>query len=199
MRPLHHRERGSASTAIVSVVGALAIIGLVVAGLYFYETPPPTSQGRVLSLSVYPIHNQTGNSGVVHGVSGQPETFNEVIVLANVEFKNTTNVPMHLLDLDSYLYTSGSTTLEDTAASQKDFHRVFIAYPELKSRAGKPIPRGTVLALGQRIRGQLIFHYPLTLQQWKARRKLHIVIEWKHQNNLILKLHGEQSGTAWQP
>ncbi len=193
-----HRERGSALTAAISVIAALCIIAAVIAGFYYFDTPPPASQGRVLSIDVFPIHNTSGGGVIAGGISGQPETFNEVMLLANVQVKNTAKVPIRIFDLDSYLYIPNSDTYEDGAASHRDFERVFLAYPQLKSKEAPPLRRDITLQPGQVVTGQLVYHYPITLQQWQARTKLHIVIVWKHQNNLVLQLKGNQTSSGWQ-
>lgn len=195
---LRPSERGSALTAAISVIAALCIIAAVIAAFYIFDTPPPASHGKVLSLDVFPISNTSGGGVISGGVSGQPETFNEVIVLANVELKNTSKVPLDLFDLDSYLDIPNTDTYEDGAASHKDFERVFIAYPQLKSKEAAPLRRDITLQPDQDVIGQLVFHYPITLKQWQARKSLHIVIDWKHQNNLILKLQGQATSTSWQ-
>lgn len=195
---LRSSERGSALTAAISVLAALGIIAAVVAAFYIFDTPPPASHGKVLSLEVFPISNTTGGGVISGGVSGQPESFNEVIVLANVELKNTSKAPLDLFDLDSYLDIPNTDTYEDGAASHQDFERVFLAYPQLKSKEAAPLRRDITLQPGQDVIGQLVFHYPITLDQWKARKSLHIVVDWKHQNNLVLKLKGKATSTSWQ-
>lgn len=194
----HPSERGSALTATVSVIAALLILGAIIGGFYLFDTPPPASQGRVLSIDILPIHNTSGGGVIAGGISGQPETFNEVMILANVQIKNTAKVPLHLFDLDSYLDIPDSATFEDGAASHQDFERVFLAYPQFKSKQAAPLRRDITLQPGQQVTGQMLFHYPITLDQWKARKKLHIVVDWKHQNNLVLTLKGKATSTAWQ-
>lgn len=193
-----HSERGSALTATISIIVALLLIGLVVAGFYYFDTPPPASQGKILSLDVFPIHNVSGGGIIADGISGQPETFDEVILLANVAIKNTAKVPEHLFDLNSYLYMPDSTIYQNGASSHKDFDRLFMAYPQFKPKEGNPLRRDTVLAPGQQVTGQIVFHYPITLQQWKNRTKLHIIINWSHQDNLILNLKGDATSSGWQ-
>lgn len=195
---LDHRERGSALTATVSVIAALLILGSIIVAFYYFDTPPPASQGQVLSLDVFPVHNTSGGGIIANGISGQPESFDEVIVLANVQLKNTSKAPLHIFDLDSYLYIPNSDTYENGAASPKDFQRVFMAYPQLKPKQGSPLLRDTVLEPGQKVEGQLVFHYPLTLQQWQSRSKMHIIINWTHQDNLVLNLKGSATRTGWQ-
>lgn len=192
------RERGSALTAAISVIAALCIIAAVIASFYYFDTPPPASQGRVLSMDVFPIHNTSGGGVIAGGISGQPETFNEVMILANVQVKNTAKVPIRIFDLDSYLYIPNADTYEDGAASHKDYERVFMAYPQLESKKAAPLRRDITLQPGQEVTGQLVYHYPISLEQWQARTKLHIVIIWKHQNNLVLQLKGNQMSTGWQ-
>lgn len=193
-----NNERGSAMTAVVSVLGALVISAIVILAFYYFDTPPPASYGKVLSLNVFPIDNSSSSGIIAGGISGQPETFNEVIVLANVEVRNSSKAPLHLFDLDSYLYIPNSDTYENGAADPQDFERAFIAYPQLKSKEGKPLLRGTVLAPGQEVTGQLLFHYPLTQEQWQSRSKLHIIISWQDQESIILNLKGVATSTGWQ-
>lgn len=195
---VHHRERGSALTTTISIVAGLLIIGAVVFALYYYLTPPPTSAGQVVSLDIFPIHNTSGGGVIAGGISGQPEAFNEVIVLANVAIKNTAKVPMNLFDLDSYLYAPDGTIYEDGAANHKDFLRLFMAYPQLKSKEATPLRRDIILQPGQQVTGQLVFHYPVTLKEWQNRKKLHIVINWKHQDNLVLHLKGKATSSGWE-
>lgn len=192
------RERGSALTATVSVVAGLLIIAAVVFTLYYYLTPPPATAGQVLSLDVLPIHNTAGGGVVAGGVSGRSETFNEVIVLANITLKNTAKVPVSLFDIDSDLYAPDGTIYQDGAESQKNFHRVFLAYPKLQPKKRTPLLRDTVIQPGGQVSGQLLFHYPVPLQQWQSRKALHIVFSWGHQGNLILKLSGKATSTGWQ-
>lgn len=193
-----NQERGSAVTALISVVAALLLIGLVIAAFYYFDTPPPTSLGRVLSVDVYPIHNQTQGNVITHGVSAQSETYNEVIVLANIQLQNKAKVPIHLFDVVGYLYRPGDDIMRNSAAGKKDFEDVFLAYPDFKSKEGKRLSIGSVLQPGEQVEGQVVFHYPISLKQWQGRSKLHIVAEWQHQNNLILRLNGSQTATGWQ-
>lgn len=191
-------ERGTALTATISIVAGLLIIAAVVFALYYYLTPPPASAAQVLSLDVFPVQNTSGGGIIAGGVSGQPETFNEVIVLANVAIKNTAKVPISLFDLDSYLYAPDGTIYEDGAANRKNFDRLFMAYPQFKPKQGTPIHRDTVLQPGQQITGQLLFHYPVTPKDWQNRKKLHIVFNWTHQSNLVLNLPGKATSTGWK-
>ena len=193
-----HRERGSALTAAVSVLAGLGIIAAVIFALYYYLTPAPVANGQVLSLDVVPIHNVSGGGIIAGGISGQPETFNEIMVFANVALKNTGKVPIHLIDMDAYVYVPGGTIYQNGAASQKNFNRVFMAYPNLKSKEGKPLLRDTTPQPGQQTTGQLIFHYPFTLKQWQSHTKIHLVFTWTHQPNLVIKLKAKQTKTGWQ-
>jgi hypothetical protein len=152
----------------------------------------------VLSLEVVPIHNVSGGGVIAGGVSGQPEAFNEIMVFATVALKNTGKVPIHLIDMDAYVYVPGGTIYQNGAASQTNFNRVFLAYPNLKSKEGKPLLRDTILKPGEQTTGQLIFHYPFTLKQWQSHTKIHLVFTWTHQPNLVIKLKAKQTKTGWQ-
>ncbi len=191
-------ERGSAVTAAVSVIAALCIVAAVIFAFYYFMTPPPTTAGQIVSLDVFPIHNVSGGGIIAGGVNGQPETFDEVIVLANVKLKNLTKAPEHVFDLDSYLYVPGGTIYENGPAGQKNFERAFMAYSQMVPKKGPELRRDTVIQPGQVVSGQLLLHYPITEQQWESRKGLHIVVSWESQNNLVLKLKGKATSSGWQ-
>jgi hypothetical protein len=72
------------------------------------------------------------------------------------------------------------------AAGKSDFQSAFIAYPQLVSMKQDPLMRDITLQPGQSAEGLMIFHYPMTKDQWDARHSFAAVISFRHQKELSL-------------
>jgi len=78
------------------------------------------------------------------------------------------------------------TTQRSSGASPSDYHNVFIAYPTLAPKQTSPVLRDTTMTPGQILDGQVIFHYPITGQQWDQRKAFKISVQFLHQKDLEL-------------
>jgi hypothetical protein len=72
------------------------------------------------------------------------------------------------------------------AASQTDFGKVFIAYPDLKPLRKDPLLRDITLTPGQQVEGMLIFNYQISKAQWDSRTGMDITMTFQHQKALVL-------------
>jgi hypothetical protein len=63
---------------------------------------------------------------------------------------------------------------------------VFIAYPALAPKQTTPVLRDTTMTPGQTLDGQIIFHYPISGQQWDQRKDFKISVQFLHQKDLVL-------------
>jgi hypothetical protein len=186
----------SAVRTLLILLVAVILVGLGLFAYVHFGTPPPASSGKVLSLAVYPIHRELHTDGGTTGVSGEDDNYDLLIVLANVEIQNLSKVPIKLQDMNADLtLPSGQEIIESNAAGEEDFAKVFVAYRELDAQKGQPLLRQTILPPGQKLQGQLIFHYPISRKQWDARSSLAITIELVHQPNLVLQLNGTQTAS----
>lgn len=188
-------ERSSAGRFLVFAAIAIVIVAAAIAGYVHFATPPPAHSGRVTSLAVYPIHRDIKIAGGTTGIGGENDTYDEVIVLANLELKNTAKVPIVVQDMVADLNLPDQDSIRSTAAGEDDFQKVFVAYKDLDGAKGQPLLRGTSIAPGQQITGQAIFHYAISDKEWSARNGLTVVVSFQHQNNLILTLTGSQTAS----
>lgn len=178
--------------AVAAVVIVVAIIGTYV----WINTKPPVHVGQLVSITTYPIHREPSTGSALGGLAGAKDVYDEEIVIASVHIKSQTQMPLFLHDMWADVTLADGTTQRSTAASTNDFHNVFVAYPDLASKQTAPILRDTTMTPGQELEGQIIFHYPISGQQWDQRRDFKIYVQFLHQKDLVLDATPAASGSA---
>jgi hypothetical protein len=185
-------DRETTRRGLIAVCGALLVMAVLIWAFFYYGRAAIVHTGQVDSLTVYPIQRELAYKGnAQHGVNGGSEQYNELIVLAGVSVTNTSKKPLTLLDMQANVLLPGNKAINSLAAGTEDIPRIFEAYPGLDSMRAHPLLRGTVIAPGQTVEGQLIFNYPLTKQQWEARQGLDVTIQFVQQtSDLHINLKG---------
>src|ERR1700739_3090962 len=102
-------------------VAILIVAAATAAYVYFGPTPPPYA-GQVLSVNIYPIHQDLDQRTTTHGIGGQGDVFNEILVLANVRIKNVAKIPLFVHDVWAVTDFPGETD-RSAAASASDFDK----------------------------------------------------------------------------
>jgi len=116
------------------------------------------------------------------------DSFDQVLVFTEVRLHNQSKLPLALVTVLS------NATLDDGihssyAASQSDYDRVFLAYPDI------PVPHGTALPIslsldpGASADGTFVSSFRLTKQQWDARKNLDFSFTFRYQPSLVLTPH----------
>lgn len=171
---------------LLTVFAALALFVGVVGGYVWFNSKPPASAGEVVSLSTYSIHRELSTGSSLGGISGGANIYDEVIVIANVRVRSKTSVPTAVFDVWGNLTLNDDEVQHSIAANPTDFHKVFVAYPELAPRQKAPLANGTVIQPGQQIEGQVIFHFPISAQEWNQREAFNVTVEFQHEKNLVI-------------
>ncbi len=185
-------EEKIASKTWFPVTVAIAVAVLAAAGVFAWLYSRPALQtGRVLSVNVKPIHRELGtgpvNGSRTEGVAGQPDIYDEMIVLADVEIKNQTDIPLFLHDMWGVVHLRDEDQ-RSLAASGRDFEKVFIAYPDLKQFEKAPLPRDLTLTPGQQVEGMVICNFPISKEQWASRTGMDLTFSFLHQKSLVLEV-----------
>jgi hypothetical protein len=175
----------SSNHAWLTVIAAFVIVSLAIGAYFYINDKPPVHAGQVLSLDIYPIHRDLSTGPATEGLSGQSETYDEVLVFANVRIENHTDIPLFLQDMWAILDLPDGPQ-RSTAASRTDFDKVFIAYPDVRRFRKDPMPRDLTLPPGQKVEGMMVFHYDIPKAQWDARNNLAIHVTFAHQNSLVI-------------
>ena len=167
------------ATVVAAILVTIAIAIYVIAG-----QKPPAVTGDVVAVWAHPQHTET--SGLdANGAPMPKEGFDQVLVFAEVRLHNQSKAPLSLLNIMT------NATLDDGihssyAASQSDYDRVFLAYPDIPVPHGPAFPLNLTLDPGQSVDGTFVSSFRLTKQQWDARKSLDISIDFRYQP--VLKL-----------
>ena len=167
------------ATIAATVLVTVAIAIYVIAG-----QKPPAVTGEIVAVWAHPHHTET--SGLdANGAPMPKETFDQVLVFAEVRLHNQSKIPLYLLNVLT------NVTLDDGihssyAASQSDYDRVFIAYPGMPVPHGQALPINLTLDPGQSADGTFVSSFRLTKQQWDARKKLNFTFSFRYQPSLVL-------------
>ena len=179
-------QANSAKRALVIVLIATVIVVVTIAAYVYIDEKPPVAVGKIVKLDVTPIHTEMKVGAGGQGVQGGTDTYDNLLILAQVQIRNQANIPLFLHDMWSDLTTYNGEEVRSLAANTNDFQSVFIAYPQLASQKQDPLLRDITLQPGQSVQGLVIFHYPMTQDEWYGRKGFQAVISFRHQKNLIL-------------
>jgi hypothetical protein len=187
-------RNGTSFYPLLTVLAAIVIVVGII-GTYVWVTyTGPVHTGQVVSLSAYPIHRELSTGAGLGGLKGQPNVYDEVIVIADVKIKSTTKLPLFLQEMWGEVTLPNGTIEQSLAASGEDYKKVFIAYPDLEAQKKTPMPRNITMTPGQQIEGQMIFHFPIAEKDWKARKQFDVVVGFINQKNLVLHTMPVQPG-----
>lgn len=189
-------EDRSGLNPAVAVLIAMVLVAAVVGGYLWATWTGPVHKGQVVSMTVYPIHRELSTGSALGGVDGGPNVYDETIVLANVKIKSTTKLPLFLQDMWGDLTLHNGTTQRDQASDGQEFGKVFVAYPKLVTAKKPPMPRNITLHPGQQIEGQMIFHFPVSQQDWNERQSFVVTVEFTNQKPLVLQTTGTAVATV---
>jgi hypothetical protein len=178
-------QPGGGKNALLVTLVAIFLVTLAV-GLYVYlGEKPPVATGEITKMWVYSVHNKT-RPFMGEGVAGDPFTFDQVLILAQVKLRNQSKTPIYLWDMFTTLKQE-SGNLDSSAVGANDFARAFVAYPKMRLAQGPPLQRETTLEPGQEIEGRILTHYTITKEEWEKRQGLNFTISFRYQKNLILE------------
>jgi hypothetical protein len=177
-------ENSSYRAALIIIAAFVIAVSAVAAYVWFGRVPTPYA-GQVLSTHVYSIHHNLSQPSSTEGLGGQNDVYDEIIVLANVRIQNVAKIPLFLHDMTATANLPDEVD-HSTAASDSDFDKVFIAYPDLAPYKQAPMPHELTIPPGQTVVGQMIFNFQMPQAQWDTRSSMDISINFLHQEPLIL-------------
>jgi hypothetical protein len=172
---------------VLILIAAILIPAAVIAGYVLLNREPIPYSGQLVSVNVYPIHRDITSKTTVEGIGGQAETYDEIIVLADVSIKDVGKIPLFLHDMSATALLPDETDTS-TAASGTDFNNIFTAYPDLKQYEKAPLRRDLTLQPGQQTEGMMVFNYQLNKTQWDSRSGMDINISFLHHPPMVLHI-----------
>ncbi|HET6220269.1 MAG TPA: hypothetical protein VFE27_24790 [Acidobacteriaceae bacterium] len=176
-------------SAIKTVVIAAIVLSIAL-GLYVYlGQRPPVAAGEILTMNLYPVHTLVNNGGGGDsGMPGNPEYYDQLLILAKIKIRNQTDIPLFMQDISATIKLPDGSEQVNVTASDKDIDRVFQAYPSLSYLRADSIRRDITLTPGQSVQGLTIFNFPITKEQWDMLQSAKVVVSFMHQKNLEISL-----------
>jgi len=176
------------SSHLVWTTIAAAILVSVAIGIYFIAgQKPPAITGDIVAVWAHPQHTESSGFDA-NGAPMPKDSFDQVLVFTEVRLHNQSKMPLSLLTV------LANATLDDGihssyAASQSDYDRVFLAYPDIPVPHGPALPISLVLDPGGSADGTFVSSFRLTRQQWDARKNLDFSFTFRYQPSLVLTPH----------
>ena len=175
--------KGTSPIVVASVV-AVVLVCIAIALYFFYGQAPAAATGQVVAVWAVPHHTQTPGFDAA-GASIPTETFDQMLVFAEVKLHNQSKNPLFLNGV------TGNVTVADGihtsyAASQSGYNDVFLAYPDLKVPHGTPLLSDATIQPGQTIDGSIVCSFRMTPQQWNARKDFNFGFGFQYQPPLTL-------------
>ncbi len=173
------------SHVVAAFVGAAVVVSIIIAIYIISGQKPPAATGQVVSVWVHSQHVVTPGFDAA-GARLTQQSFDQVMVFADVRLHNQSNTPLFLYDVLT------NATLPDGihssyAANTIDYNRLFVAYPDLKAPHGKPLsPLDTTINPGQTVEGEFVSAFHMTEAEWNARKNLDFTFAFRYQPSLVL-------------
>lgn len=172
------------------LIAILVVAAGISAYVYFGRIPTPYT-GQVLSVNLYPIHQNLDEPTTTGGIGGQGDTFDEILVLVNLRIKNVAKIPLYLDDMSAITNFPGATD-HASGVSDSDFDKLFIAYPALNKYKLPALRRNLTIQPGQQVDGLVIFSYQMDQNQWNTNTGMDVHVSFIHQKPLILHIPAAQ-------
>lgn len=150
---------------------ALVVVAIVVGIIAFVFRSKPVAQG-----------------GIDAVYFSEPANMTNGMVLLQVTLRNVGDKTLYIKSITANLKTDQD--LSDDAASPSDYERYFMAYPDLKEHATQPLVVETKIAPGAEQKGSVLVSFPVTREQFDARKELDITIEPYDQKSVVLREKG---------
>jgi hypothetical protein len=146
---------------------ALVVVAIVVGIIAFLFRAKPVAQG-----------------GIDAVYFSQPAGMTNGMVLMQVTLRNVGNKTLYIKSITANLKTDQE--LSDDAASPTDYDRYLMAYPDLKEHTSQPLVVETKIAPGAEQKGTVLVSFPVTKEQFDARKGLNVTIQPYDQNAIVL-------------
>ena len=152
----------------VPLVIALVVVIIVVGVVAFLFRAKPVAQG-----------------GIDAVYFSEPANMTNAMVLLQVTLRNVGSKTLYIKAIKADLKTDQE--LSDDAASPSDYDRYFMAYPDLKEHSTQPLVAEMKIAPGAEQKGTVLVSFPVTKEQFEARKDLDVTIEPYDQNPIVLR------------
>jgi hypothetical protein len=166
---------------------ALIISALVVVAWVRFGRKTPVATGEIARVNIFPVQARiTGGAAGTPGMQGQDQIVNQLLVFAHVRLHNPNSAPITIVDDWAVVTSPDGETQRAIGASQVDFNKVFLAYPQLAPVRMDPLRRDLKIQPGQSVDGLVVFSYPLSREDWDKRKSMQVTISFNGAKDVTL-------------
>lgn len=148
-----------------------------------WEMPPWTPIGIVLLVILvamgiisYVTRPKPKMTGTIEEVYATALSDNSVMVTIKLNVQNVGSKSLWIHNLNTKLVTAKGE-FSDDAANAVDFPRYFSGYPDIRQHTITPIKVEDKIDPGSQQRGSIIVAYPVSLQEFNARKSISVIVE----------------------
>jgi hypothetical protein len=172
------------SHLLAASVAAAVVVTIIIAVYVIAGQKPPLATGQVVGVWAHPLHTESSGFDAA-GMPMPKETFDQVLVFAQVRLHNQSKQPLFLTNILANA-TFGDGVHSSYAAGASEYKRVFLAYPHLGVPQGNPLPLEETLNPGQTVEGSFVCAFHMAKQQWDTRKNLSFTFTMLYEPNLVL-------------
>jgi len=156
---------------IAPLAVALVVVVVFIAGVAYIFRSKPVAQGQI-----------------DQAFAMQQEDKPYSMVLMQVTLRNVGDKPLFIKEIKSDIMTDQGESADD-AASAVDYARYLQAFPDLQMYASEPLKVETKIAPGGEVKGSVMVAFPITKEQFYARKELNVTVFPYDQKAIVLHEH----------
>ena len=156
---------------IAPLAVALVVVVVFIAGVAYIFRSKPVAQGQI-----------------DQAFEMQQEDKPYSMVLMQVTLRNIGDKPLFIKEIKSDIITDQGESVDD-AASAVDYARYLQAFPDLQMYASEPLKVETKIAPGGEVKGSVMVAFPITKEQFYARKDLNVTVFPYDQKAIVLHEH----------
>jgi hypothetical protein len=153
---------------VAPLVAALVVVVVFIAGVAYVFRAKPVAQGQIDQAFAMQEADKANS-----------------MVLLQVTVRNVGDKPLYVKEVKAAITTDQGESVDD-AASAVDYSRYLQAFPDLKMYATDPLKVETKIAPGGEAKGSVLVAFPITKDQFYARKDLNVTILPYDQKAIVL-------------
>jgi len=157
---------------IAPLAVALVVVVVFIVGVAYIFRSKPVAQG-----------------GIDQAFAMQQEENPYSMVLMQVTLRNVGDKPLFIKEIKADIMVDQVESVDD-AASAVDYARYLQAFPDLQMYATEPLKVETKIPPGSEVKGSVMVAFPITKEQFYARKALNVTILPYDQKAIVLHEKG---------
>ncbi|RRA47405.1 hypothetical protein [Acidipila sp. EB88] len=186
-RPTPAYDQGQ-SRRVVVLIAIVCVLFASVWAYVFFKQKPRVADGAIESIRVISMHTEEHVGGTMaEGYGGGTVKTDQLLVWVVLDMTNLTlEVPLFETAQRATLSFQDGQQLFAYAAPPDQIEKL-ARYSPASRMQGSILPRTMTISPKQSVKGMALFVFPVTKQQWDARREFSVAMSFQYQRDLAIK------------